>query len=112
MTVTSGTSKKTTTQVNPEDIKAGFWKHTWIISLEEGGTHLFEVSANHETDALDFVMDYCVENNLQGHYAKPGDEDYDEIDKEAVDYGEYIQAGNFGYFFSTPTHAIGIRKAD
>jgi len=81
----------------PNDVwNDNFYKHNYLISITAQGIE-FRVNADSAQDALDCIMDYCVENKMTGLY-----------DTNPENDEEYITAGNYGYHFTT--HNIRIEK--
>lgn len=89
--------------VNKDNWQEKFWNNNYHIWLTAQGIQ-FCVNADCTKDALDFIMDYCVEKEMKGLYITPEDENWN--DKEE----EFITAGNFGYKFTT--HNIRIKTID
>ncbi len=85
--------------VNRDDWQEKYWNNNYRIWLTAQG---IEVCVNAECagDALDLVMDYCVENEWEGLYST------EPVDPE----DQYITAGNNGYHFTT--HNIKIELVD
>lgn len=77
---------------NPDDID--FWKHTYIIRTE-GST--FMAFANHEQDAIDYMIDYCEEQQYNGLVCSMNDIPDEEIDG-------YIVGGNHCLVLTTNYH--------
>ena len=86
--------------INPDDCKSNFWGNTYLILLTMHGIP-FVVNAEHESAALDEVMDYCVKQGWQGLYST----DFTDYESD-----EYITAGNCGFKFTT--HNITIERID
>lgn len=75
---------------NKDDYDLKFWSINYRILLTMQGIE-FHVNADCFGDAMDFIMDYIVENKMNGLFT----------DKEPEYSGDYIQAGNNGYWFTT-----------
>ena len=90
-------------KVNPDEYNHQFWKHNYVVELGIYGNS-FLVNADNETDALDYVMDYC-EAHCPGFVMS--------IEEETgLEYPEeYITAGNHGRMFSCPSWEMAISKA-
>jgi hypothetical protein len=84
--------------VNPEDWNNNFWKNKYLISMPAIGTSHFAVNADHEQDAMDYVIDYCEE---KGWYAMTEQEILEE-----KYLGEYVNGGNHGIFLNVPWHEV------
>lgn len=81
--------------VNKDDYDCGFWRNNYKVSLTAQGIK-FIANANCSGDALDMVMDFCVDNGLVGLYS------------EASLGEDYMTAGNCGYCFTT--HSIRVER--
>lgn len=78
---------------NKDDWNEKFWKNNYRVLLTAQGIE-FLVNANHEQDALDFIIDYCrQEGNLPGLIA----EDYELSD---VETRKFICGGNRGLYLT------------
>lgn len=77
---------------NKEDWDANFWKHNYQVSVGAYGA-TFLVNADCEGDALDYVIDYCVEN-LPGLVMSREEEEEEEY------LEDYIQGGNEGRYLN------------
>lgn len=88
--------------VNKDDWQEKFWRNNYHVWLTAQGIQ-FCVNADCAGDAMDYIMDYCVENKLVGLYTTHEDKDWEKEE-------EYITAGNNGYQFTT--HNIRIEIID
>ena len=84
--------------LNKDDYKENFWNHNYRILVSAQGIE-FIVNADHEQDALDYVMDYIVSKGWTGLYT-------DDFAKAEIE--EWLCAGNDGYHFTT--HNIFIEE--
>jgi len=84
--------------VNKDDWIEKFWPNNYHVWLTAQCIE-FCVNAEHESAAMDFIMDFCVEKEWEGLYSK-----------ETILNEEYMIAGNFGYQFTT--HNIRIELMD
>jgi len=89
--------------VNLEDWNNNFWKNKYLISMPVIG-HLFAVNADHEQDAMDYVIDYCDE---KGWYAMT---EQDILDEKYLD--EYVNGGNHGIFLNVPWHEVNCEEVN
>jgi hypothetical protein len=87
--------------VNKDDWIEKFWKNNYHVWMTAQGIQ-FCVNADSTGDALDEIMDYCVEHKLEGLYTTHEDKNWEEE--------EYMVAGNYGYQFTT--HNIRIELVD
>lgn len=78
---------------NLDDWKESFWKHNYLIHLTAQNI-LFAVNANHEQEAIDYIIDYC-EKHFPGLLLT-----HEEADEEAF-LDEYICGGNHGRYLNT-----------
>jgi len=81
---------------NIDDYRENFWNNNYKVLLTAQGIE-FLVNADCEGDALDYIMDYVVDNDMPGLWQ--------EYNPEGE---EYTTAGNYGYQFTT--HNIRIEK--
>ena len=85
--------------VNLEDWNNNFWKNKYLISMLD---MRYAVNADHEQDAMDYVIDYCEE---KGWYAMTEQE----ISEEKY-LDEYVNGGNHGIFLNVPWHNVNIER--
>jgi hypothetical protein len=78
---------------NKNDYDEHFWKHNYMVLLTSQGIE-FIVNADHEGDAIDYVIDYC-EENLPGLIMSREEEEEEEY------LEEYICGGNHGVYLNT-----------
>ena len=78
---------------NKDDFNCGFWDNNYRILLTAQGIE-FVVNANNESEAFDFIIDYC-EENMPGLLFS-----IDEVDSEKF-LGDYITGGNHGRTLNT-----------
>jgi hypothetical protein len=75
-----------------------FWNKLYLIQLTRHGIP-FVVNANNETDAIDYLIDYC-EEHLPGLIMS--EEEADRMYEEEPAYlDEFIQGGNHGRYLNT-----------
>jgi len=79
--------------VNVDDYKENFWKNDYMILLTAQGIQ-FIANADNEQDALDYVMDYCMEH-CQGLVMTQEEQENEEF----ID--DYMLAGNESRYFNT-----------
>ena len=89
--------------VNPDDINDSFWKHDYLILLTRFGI-AFVINADHEQDAIDFMIDYIESRKWDGLLLDYNDPD----DLELIESDEYICGGNHGRYLSTYHIAIDM----
>lgn len=82
---------------NPRDYLAKFWKHNYLVSLSPFSTFL--VNADNEGDAVDEIIDYCVERGYMGLFLD--DEAVEELTEEGF-LEEHYCGGNEGRYLSEP----------
>ena len=78
---------------NRDDWQEQFWKNNYQVFLTSQGIR-FHVNADHEQDALDYVIDYC-EEHLPGLIMSREEE----IEEEYLD--EYLCGGNHSRYLNT-----------
>ena len=78
---------------NMDDWTESFWKHDYLILVTSQGIP-FAVNADHEQDAIDYIIDYCTEH-LPGLIMSREEEAEEEF------LEDYIQGGNEGLYFNT-----------
>ena len=83
---------------NIDDYQENFWNYNYRVLLTAQGIEFF-VNADNEQDALDYIMDYIVDNDMPGLWQEYSDNDID-----------YISAGNYGYQFTTHNIYIEMEK--
>lgn len=75
-----------------------FWSKLYLIQLTSQGIP-YVVNANHESDAIDYLIDYCEEHS-------PGlimseEEEARMYEEEPAYLDEFIQGGNHGRYLNT-----------
>jgi len=75
---------------NRSDWFNSFWKYHYLVNVDGW---LFAVNANHEQDALDYVIDHC-EKYVKHLLMIPEDVEEEEY------LEDYICGGNHGRYFS------------
>ena len=78
---------------NKDDWEQQFWKNNYQVFLTSQGIR-FHVNADHEQDALDYVIDYC-EKHLPGLLFSREEE----LEEEYLN--EYFCGGNHGRYLNT-----------
>jgi len=89
---------------NKSDYDDNFWKHNYKVLVTAQGIE-FIVSADNEQEAIDYIIDYCEDNHLDGLVSDGSD--LDEIERE-----EFIQGGNHGLYLTTRNIHIERIKRD
>lgn len=96
---------------NIEDWNEDFWPNNYLIQVTAQGIP-FAVNAEHEQDAIDYIIDYCEEHMPGLLYTH---EEAEELRQESItDYGDeryiddYISGGNHCLYLST--HNVHIEK--
>lgn len=82
---------------NKEDYKGNFWKNNYNVWLTAQGIH-YKVNADCAQDALDYIMDYNIENRHVGLYMS--NEQVQELTENGF-IDDYCIAGNRCMYFST-----------
>jgi len=90
--------------VNVDSYGQGEWEHLFAIYVPYA---LFLVSAQHEGDALDEVIDYWELAGYNGYFLT--DEEIQELEQAGY-LDEYIQGGNHGRYTSFTSYEIRIEK--
>ncbi len=78
---------------NLDDWNESFWKHDYLVHVTAQGT-LFAVNADHEQDAIDYVIDYCQEH-FPGLVMTREEQEKEEF------LEDYLQGGNEGLYLNT-----------
>ena len=86
-------TKQTIHYPNKDDWQERFWQNRYKVWLTAQGI-LFHVNADHEQDAIDYVIDYC-EEHLPGLLMTREEEQ----EEEYLD--DYISGGNHGVYLNT-----------
>ena len=93
---------------NRDDLTKNFWKNNYKIYVTAQGIE-FHVNADCEQDAIDYIIDYCAdedEGNMPGLVA-----DYRELLDDGItenEINDYICGGNKSLYLTT--HNIHIEK--
>ena len=83
---------------NKYDLETKFWNKNYRISITAQGID-FIVNADSESDAIDFIIDYCQENELSGLVST-----YEELkadDCSDTEINDYVYGGNEGLYLTT-----------
>jgi hypothetical protein len=87
---------------NLDDYNNHFWRNNYLIRLTIQGIP-FIVNADHEQDALDYVIDFC-EEYLPGLIMSQKDQD----EEKYID--EYICGGNHCLYLNVGYHEMTINR--
>lgn len=74
--------------------------HLYLLSYDDHTGWDLAVFADHGDEVLDIAMDYAVEMGWTGLYT----------DEEPEWPDEHFQAGNYGYWWTSPAHEISIKR--
>ena len=75
-----------------------FWSKLYLIQLTSQGLP-YIVNANHETDAIDYLIDYLEEHSPG--LLMPREEESRMYEEEPEYLDEFIQGGNYGRYLNT-----------
>jgi hypothetical protein len=84
--------------VNKDDFHCKFWKKNYRVTITAQGIE-FIVNADCEQDAIDYIIDYCYENNLNDLVASYNDLLEDGYNETEID--EFVCGGNWGLYLTT-----------